>query len=324
MAVNDNLPEEYRHLDGTPLQRADEFRWTRIGSPFELKSFYESRLPAIRDAAKQCGYAIAVHGSLQRDFDLIAVPWKTEHSDAQYLCKAIHMAACGAVQEAYQICTDKPCGRLTTMFPICWIEYPDAPKNGTGHVDLSIVQDLAALSSKADECDAYFETLQAICEKIGYTEEVARAGEPFVGKKVSDGIALLFNQRTVNYKLLEQFRRQVKIMLSCADGDMGIILDVLCRKLNELEILQAANQRANALIGAQAEENDRTCLALRKQVEVLDWLEEVKPLILSPIPETNPLHSLGLPDWTIEMRDKKRYNGKTLIEAATAAIQAQV
>jgi hypothetical protein len=125
-----------------------EFRWTRIVSPEHLNEFYETILPQIREAARQHGYAIAVHGSMKRDFDLIAAPWSAEHSNVQTLCKAIHRAACGLFQESYQICTDKPCGRLTTMFPVCWIEYPDAPKNGTGHIDLSIMPDAASLAKQ--------------------------------------------------------------------------------------------------------------------------------------------------------------------------------
>jgi hypothetical protein len=33
-------------------------------------------LPALRCVAEQCGYALAVHGSLERDIDLIAAPWR--------------------------------------------------------------------------------------------------------------------------------------------------------------------------------------------------------------------------------------------------------
>jgi hypothetical protein len=132
----------------SPELDREEFRWTRVVSPQHLNEFYETILPQIREAARQHGYAIAVHGSMKRDFDLIAAPWSAEHSDAQTLCKAIHRAACGLVQESYQICTDKPCGRLTTMFPVCWIEYPDAPKNGTGHIDLSIMPDSASLAKQ--------------------------------------------------------------------------------------------------------------------------------------------------------------------------------
>lgn len=36
---------------------------------------YTSLLPTLRKIARKHGYALAVHGSGQRDFDLIAFPW---------------------------------------------------------------------------------------------------------------------------------------------------------------------------------------------------------------------------------------------------------
>lgn len=43
----------------------------------------------VREVARDCGYAVAVHGSRQRDLDLIAVPW-TEHAIApQHLVDAL-------------------------------------------------------------------------------------------------------------------------------------------------------------------------------------------------------------------------------------------
>lgn len=38
-------------------------------------AFYACCLEALRKAAKDCGYALAVHGSLANDLDLIAVQW---------------------------------------------------------------------------------------------------------------------------------------------------------------------------------------------------------------------------------------------------------
>jgi hypothetical protein len=32
-------------------------------------------LPALREVARRFGYALAVHGSLEWDIDLVAVPW---------------------------------------------------------------------------------------------------------------------------------------------------------------------------------------------------------------------------------------------------------
>jgi hypothetical protein len=43
------------------------------------RSILDSVLPAIREAAKFQGYAVAVHGSLKRDIDLFAVAW-TDHA----------------------------------------------------------------------------------------------------------------------------------------------------------------------------------------------------------------------------------------------------
>lgn len=38
-------------------------------------ALYASFLPDIIDIAKECGYAIGLHGSMAHDLDLIAVPW---------------------------------------------------------------------------------------------------------------------------------------------------------------------------------------------------------------------------------------------------------
>ena len=49
--------------------------WRRYKTKAELKKFYISILPKIREVAKKSGYAVGVHGSMERDLDLIAVPW---------------------------------------------------------------------------------------------------------------------------------------------------------------------------------------------------------------------------------------------------------
>lgn len=43
----------------------------------------------LRAVAKQHGYALAVHGSLARDIDLVAVPWTVTVSPAAVLAEAI-------------------------------------------------------------------------------------------------------------------------------------------------------------------------------------------------------------------------------------------
>jgi len=52
-------------------------------------------LPPMRRAAKDAGYALTVHGSLNRDIDLVAIPWgEFCHGDADSLV----ISLCGAVR----------------------------------------------------------------------------------------------------------------------------------------------------------------------------------------------------------------------------------
>jgi hypothetical protein len=50
-------------------------------------------LQPMRVAAKNAGYAITVHGSLNRDIDLVAIPWIDRCQDADRLVQVL----CGAV-----------------------------------------------------------------------------------------------------------------------------------------------------------------------------------------------------------------------------------
>ena len=53
---------------------------------------YVALYPMLQQVAKRHGYALAVHGSLHRDFDLIAVPWVEEASSALTLIRALKKA----------------------------------------------------------------------------------------------------------------------------------------------------------------------------------------------------------------------------------------
>lgn len=115
--------------------------WYECKSIDEMEAFYMSRLPSIREAAKAHGYAIGVHGSVRRDFDLIAMQWIDTPSDIDTLAKAIQFAACGIEISSIRW-TTKPCGRVATSLPICWTDHSDPFKNmiGPGHIDLSVIK----------------------------------------------------------------------------------------------------------------------------------------------------------------------------------------
>jgi len=74
---------------------------------------YASCLPGIVELAKGLGYALAIHGSLQRDFDLIAIPWIDDAAPAEALITALANALSCYNDPALMIDgpTDKPHGR---------------------------------------------------------------------------------------------------------------------------------------------------------------------------------------------------------------------
>lgn len=116
-----------------------EFRWVVINSKDELELFYAGVLPRIREAARSMGYAIGVHGSMRRDLDLIAVPWRLNPASRSVLASEIQKAACGLVSQSYQW-EEKPFGRVATCFPICFPNHETMENEPSlGHIDLSVM-----------------------------------------------------------------------------------------------------------------------------------------------------------------------------------------
>lgn len=85
----------------------------------EIGVFLDHGLHLLRDAARAHGYALAVHGSLSRDLDLIAVPWTNEASDLDSIVSALAAATkeatgwghvSGRSDNSWR--TDKPHGRI--------------------------------------------------------------------------------------------------------------------------------------------------------------------------------------------------------------------
>lgn len=128
--------------------------WFDASTLDEMQAFYLSRLPAIREAAKEHGYAIGLHGSQRRDFDLMAMQWREDASDKDTLAHAIAMAACGITRLGGYVWERKPSGRFAVSMPICWTDYanPDFDKPSIGHIDLSVIEFPA--TSAADAKDA--------------------------------------------------------------------------------------------------------------------------------------------------------------------------
>jgi hypothetical protein len=59
----------------------------------EARQLFDRLITPLRATARAHGYALAVHGSLARDIDLIAVPWRPDVSQPADVAEAIRATA---------------------------------------------------------------------------------------------------------------------------------------------------------------------------------------------------------------------------------------
>lgn len=81
--------------------------------------------PALAELARTLGYALALHGSLQRDLDIIAIPWTSEAVDpldlVTALCSEFDIKPNHPLGEP----TQKAHGRMSWSIPLWWGAYLD-------------------------------------------------------------------------------------------------------------------------------------------------------------------------------------------------------
>jgi len=96
------------------------------------RSILDAVLPPIRAAALFKGYAVAVHGSLKRDIDLVAVAWTEQACPVDDLVHTIKGAVAGVLGNCITLGdpTKKPHGRIAVTLI--------TPAH-LGEIDLSII-----------------------------------------------------------------------------------------------------------------------------------------------------------------------------------------
>lgn len=110
-------------------------------------------LEPIREVAHGHGYAIAIHGSLARDIDLVAIPWVEWANDADELVRSIRGAVAGVLGRCLVQgdargaikAGEKPHGRRA---------YTLIHAGRIGEIDLSVMPKLAAAAVSPDEPDS--------------------------------------------------------------------------------------------------------------------------------------------------------------------------
>jgi hypothetical protein len=92
-------------------------------------------LPRLVQIGVDCGYAIAAHGSLRRDLDIIAAPWIKSAVPAKELVELLAQAFGGKVSGEPG---RHPHGRLS--FQIHLGELVQGPYNSDSYIDISVFQ----------------------------------------------------------------------------------------------------------------------------------------------------------------------------------------
>ena len=98
----------------------------------ERAATYAVLYPGLREVARQHGYALALHGTLQKDLDLLAVPWIDEASTSDDLAEALRAHLGGDFV-------------LTSREAPAWSQKPHGRKawtimlRGAGYIDLSVM-----------------------------------------------------------------------------------------------------------------------------------------------------------------------------------------
>ncbi|HKV74606.1 MAG TPA: hypothetical protein VJN95_08805 [Gemmatimonadales bacterium] len=92
--------------------------------------------PALQQAAEAHGYSLALHGSLKRDMDLVAIAWRIGASDPDVLVEAIATAVPGLLRVEGDPCL-MPHGRLGYV-----LHFDDPQLEAHRYIDLSVIAPL--------------------------------------------------------------------------------------------------------------------------------------------------------------------------------------
>lgn len=93
--------------------------------------FYASMYHALCETARAKGYALAIHGTVTSDLDLVAIPWTEEAVSAEDLKNALmeHINACGYEESLIRFGLTPEHARQVARLP----EYADADKSIKPH-----------------------------------------------------------------------------------------------------------------------------------------------------------------------------------------------
>jgi hypothetical protein len=102
----------------------------------KTKEYYEVLIDALTYVSYRYGYALATHGSLGFDIDLVACPWRESCASPESLAEVLRSVCesiIGIAEARNENPVKKPCGRLAWTFYLVYKPY-EGP-----YLDLSIM-----------------------------------------------------------------------------------------------------------------------------------------------------------------------------------------
>lgn len=97
--------------------------------PATFAPIYLGLYPPLAEVARKHGYALAAHGTLGRDFDLICVPWADEPSEPQIVVNEIvqefDIKQIGVPEKMKH---SRICYTLEVSFGGCFLDFSFMPK----------------------------------------------------------------------------------------------------------------------------------------------------------------------------------------------------
>lgn len=96
-------------------------------------TYYATIWSDLRNAADKCGWALALHGSLAKDMDIMAMPWTEDATDAEGLItKLAEVIGYFPAEVVLKLKVKKVRGRVAYAIPI----------SGDGfYMDISVMED---------------------------------------------------------------------------------------------------------------------------------------------------------------------------------------
>ena len=125
------MTKEQEAQQAQTIAKRPKMRSEELETPKSRAVFYSILWPSMRKAAIDLGWALALHGSLENDMDIMGMPWTKDCKSHQELAKAISDCLGDTIWREHHLTPHytKPHGRIVYTLSI----------GGSWHVDLSIM-----------------------------------------------------------------------------------------------------------------------------------------------------------------------------------------